>query len=84
MEEFGSTTSTTDPFVQITEVMRIRITTGTSGLKLASYKGNLPLDAGHVNDNIDVALPLHVAHIRLLDGHGPLEKILATEIQKQS
>jgi hypothetical protein len=37
----------------------------------------LPLDTGHVNNNVDIALALKVADVRLLDGHGSLEEVLA-------
>ncbi len=42
---------------------------------------HLPLDAGEVNNNVDIALALQVAYVRLLNGHGPLEEVLAPKCQ---
>jgi hypothetical protein len=41
---------------------------------------NLPLDAGEVNNDVDITLALQVADVRLLNGHGTLEEVLAPEL----
>jgi hypothetical protein len=40
---------------------------------------HLPLDAGEVNNDVDITLALQVADVRLLNGHGTLEEVLAPE-----
>jgi hypothetical protein len=42
---------------------------------------HLPLDAGKVNNDVDITLALQVADVRLLNGHGTLEEVLAPERQ---
>ncbi len=41
----------------------------------------MPLDAGEVNNDVNIALALQVADVWLLNGHGPLEEVLAPERQ---
>ncbi len=45
------------------------------------FGSHLPLDAGEVNNDIDIALALQVADVGLLNGHGTLEEVLAPERQ---
>jgi hypothetical protein len=40
---------------------------------------HLPLDAGEVNNDVNITLALQVADVRLLNGHGTLEEVLAPE-----
>jgi hypothetical protein len=42
---------------------------------------HLPLDAGEVNNDVDIALALQVADVWLLNGHGTFEEVLAPERQ---
>jgi hypothetical protein len=46
-----------------------------------NFGSHLPLDAGEVNNNVDIALSLQVADVRLLNSHGTLEEVLAPECQ---
>jgi hypothetical protein len=54
---------------------------GSGSATLNAAGRHLPLDAGEVNNNVDITLALQVADIRLLNGHGTLEEVLAPERQ---